>query len=128
LGPLTDYVAFSPVVQRLAEHNHTPNAVIYAPGVAGMVDRLVDSLGNPTRGPASWDALAKFSTNQAGAGEAYIARLVAPAGRHAHRYRHRGHPRCGRRRRQRLPQPCRFGFEPTPAWMRWSVSRPPLRS
>jgi hypothetical protein len=113
-GPLTDYVPFSQAVQRLAEHNHTPNAVIYAPGVAGMVDRLVDSLGNPMRtrqaparrisptGRASWSACAPTLPSRSPALRA--TPTAAPSAT------------------------CRCGSEPTPAWMRWSASRPPSRS
>lgn len=41
--------------------------------ILGIEDRFVDALSNPLAEPASWRGLAKFSTNQAGEGEAYVA-------------------------------------------------------
>jgi HK97 family phage major capsid protein len=73
VGPIQDYVPFSQAVQRIREDNYEATGVILTPGVAGIADRLIDAVGNPLTEPASWRGLAKFSSNQAGEGEAYVA-------------------------------------------------------
>jgi HK97 family phage major capsid protein len=67
------YAPFSLAVQRIREANLEPTGCIYSPAVAGILDRLTDQVGNPLHAPASWEAMGKFSTNQAAADEAYIA-------------------------------------------------------
>jgi hypothetical protein len=73
VGPIQDYVPFSQAVQRIREDNYEATGVILTPGVAGIADRLIDAVGNTLTEPASWRGLAKFSSNQAGEGEAYVA-------------------------------------------------------
>lgn len=66
------YADFSYAVERIRGGNYEPNAVIYSPGVAGILDRLVDSTGQPLQPLPSFAELRKLTTNQAAAGDAFV--------------------------------------------------------
>jgi len=72
VGDLTDYDPFSLAVQRLWTDNETPNAVIYAVDVAGLVDRLKDLEERPLEPPASFRELATYQTKQVQSGHAFV--------------------------------------------------------
>ena len=73
-GTATSYADISLAVQRCREDNIEPNAAIYSPQVAGILDRLVDSLYNPLTPPESWRNLLRLPTAQAGEDELYVGR------------------------------------------------------
>ncbi len=63
-GLAAAYGAFSSAVQTIRENNGEPNAAIMAPRVAGSLDRLADTTGQPLRPPPSFDGLAKYTKAQ----------------------------------------------------------------
>jgi len=64
VGSLTNYSNFSVAAQKILENNGSPNAVILSPNSYGILDRLVDTLGQPMRKPDSVAALSFLPTNQ----------------------------------------------------------------
>jgi len=62
---LTNFDPFSYGCQYVAEHNGKASSVIYAPRTAGNIDRLKEGTTNaPLVGPASYQELVKYQTNQ----------------------------------------------------------------
>lgn len=61
---LTSYDAFSTAVQTVQAANSDAVAVIYSPRVAGSLDRLKDTTGQPLRPPPSFEGLKRYVTAQ----------------------------------------------------------------
>ena len=61
---LTNFSQLSQAVQKVWESNSTPTAAIYAPRTAGVLDRLVDSTGQPMLPPPSFQTLKRLVSNQ----------------------------------------------------------------
>ncbi|MBA7489816.1 hypothetical protein ES702_00350 [subsurface metagenome] len=62
---ITTYDDFSNAVEDVYDHNGVPNAVIMAPRTYFTIDRLKQATVNePLSGPASYQDLKKFATNQ----------------------------------------------------------------
>ncbi|MBA7551428.1 hypothetical protein ES705_43968 [subsurface metagenome] len=62
---ITDYDDFSNAVEDVYDHNGIPNAVIFSPRTLFTIDRLKQATVNePLSGPASYQALQKYATNQ----------------------------------------------------------------
>ena len=73
-GVATSYADISLAVQRCREANVEPNAAVYSPQVAGVLDRLVDGMDNPLTPPESWRNLLRLPTAQAAEDELYVGR------------------------------------------------------
>ena len=61
---LTNFSQLSQAVQKVWEANSTPTAAIYAPRTAGVLDRLVDTTGQPMVPPPSFQELKRLVSNQ----------------------------------------------------------------
>ncbi|OAB27856.1 phage major capsid protein [Paenibacillus macquariensis] len=58
------YNKFSEAVEYVRNVNGEATGIILSPRTAGAIDRLADSTGQPLKAPASYETLAKYSTNQ----------------------------------------------------------------
>jgi HK97 family phage major capsid protein len=64
LSATAGYSFWSQAVQKVQEKNGEPNATIFAPRTAGVLDRLLDGMNNPQRPPESFQELEQLVTNQ----------------------------------------------------------------
>jgi HK97 family phage major capsid protein len=58
------YAQVSTAIQNIMQKNGEPDSIVMPPRTFGAIDRLVDTLGQPIRPPASYSTLAPFVSNQ----------------------------------------------------------------
>lgn len=63
-GLAAAYAAFSTAIETVRTNNGDPNGIIYAPRVAGSLDRLLDTTNQPLRPPPSVEAMPRYVTAQ----------------------------------------------------------------
>ncbi|WP_028595410.1 phage major capsid protein, partial [Paenibacillus assamensis] len=63
-GEIANYAPFSRASEMIKSINGAPNAAIWSPRTDGVIDRLVDTTGQPLNAPSSFINLNKLATNQ----------------------------------------------------------------